>query len=48
MIDKQGIVRAVELGVVGEGDLESLIREADSSDGAVPEKPAPVRSGPAL
>ncbi|MEI9935840.1 MAG: TlpA disulfide reductase family protein [Pseudomonadota bacterium] len=48
VIDKHGIVRAVEMGVVGEGELESLIRDADSSDGAAPEKARPDRSGPAL
>ncbi len=47
VIDKRGIVRAVEMGVVGERELEGLIRDADSTDG-VPEKPKPARSGPAL
>jgi len=45
VIDKQGIVRAVEMGVVGEGELEGLIRDADSSESAAPEKSKP---GPAL
>jgi len=48
VIDKQGIVRAVEMGVVGEGELEGLIRDADSSGPAAPEKPKPDRVGPAL
>jgi len=48
VIDKQGIVRAVEMGVVGERDLEGLIHDADSSEGAAPAKSAPERSGPAL
>jgi len=48
VIDKQGIVRAVEMGVVGEGELEGLIRDADSSESAVPEKPKSDRAGPAL
>ena len=48
VIDKQGIVRAVEMGVVGEGELESLIRDADSSESAAPEKSKPDRAGPAL
>ena len=33
VIDKMGMVRAVELGVVGEGELEGLIRDADKIDG---------------
>jgi thiol-disulfide isomerase/thioredoxin len=48
VIDKQGIVRAVEMGVVGERDLEGLIHDADSSDGAAREKPKPDGAGPAL
>ena len=32
VIDKQGIVRAVEMGVVGESELEGLIRDADNSE----------------
>jgi len=48
VIDKQGIVRAVEMGVVGEGELEGLIRDADSSEGVAPEKSARERNGPAL
>jgi cytochrome c biogenesis protein CcmG, thiol:disulfide interchange protein DsbE len=48
VIDKQGIVRAVEMGVVGEGELEGLIRDADRSDSAAPANPKPDRSGPAL
>jgi len=48
VIDKHGIVRAVEMGVVGEGDLEGLIRDADRADGAAPEKVEPARPGPAL
>jgi hypothetical protein len=47
VIDKRGIVRAVEMGVVGESDLESLIRDADSTE-AAPSKAKPERSGPAL
>ena len=48
VIDKQGIVRAVEMGVVGEGELEGLIRDADLGSGAAAQKPTPARSGPAL
>jgi len=48
VIDKQGIVRAVEMGVVGEGELEGLIHDADRSDGAEREKPKPDRAGPPL
>jgi cytochrome c biogenesis protein CcmG/thiol:disulfide interchange protein DsbE len=48
VIDKLGIVRAVEMGVVGEGELESLIRDADSNDDLGREKPKTERSGPAL
>jgi thiol-disulfide isomerase/thioredoxin len=46
VIDKQGIVRAVEMGVVGERELEGLIRDSDSGEGAAPEKSKP--NGPAL
>ena len=46
VIDKQGIVRAVEMGVVGERELEGLIRNSDSGEGAAPEKSKP--NGPAL
>jgi len=31
VIDERGVVRAVETGVVGEGELEALIREAQGS-----------------
>ena len=31
VIDKRGVVRAVETGVVGEGELEALLREAEGS-----------------
>jgi len=48
VIDKQGIVRAVEMGVVGEGELEGLIRDADRSDGEVREGAKTDRVGPAL
>ena len=48
VIDKQGIVRAVEMGVVGEGELEALIRDADASESATPEKAKPERTSPAL
>ncbi len=48
VIDQRGIVRAVEMGVVGERELEGLIRDADSTEGAAPAKPKPERSGPAL
>jgi cytochrome c biogenesis protein CcmG, thiol:disulfide interchange protein DsbE len=48
VIDKQGIVRAVEMGVVGEGELEGLIRDADHGAGAAAQQPSPARSGPAL
>ncbi|HKO49408.1 MAG TPA: TlpA disulfide reductase family protein [Polyangiaceae bacterium] len=48
VIDKLGVVRAVEMGVVGEGELEGLIRDAESSEGVASEKSKPERSGPAL
>lgn len=48
VIDRQGIVRAVEMGVVGERELEGLIREADSVEGGSSEKPNANRGGPAL
>ena len=48
VIDKLGIVRAVEMGVVGEGELEGLIHDADSAEGVAPPKTAPASSGPAL
>jgi len=49
VIDKQGIVRAVEMGVVGESELEGLIRDADnSSSGVAPDKSPANRNGPAL
>ena len=48
VIDKGGIVRAVEMGVVGETDLEALIRDADSADRAESGKTKPVPSSPAL
>jgi cytochrome c biogenesis protein CcmG, thiol:disulfide interchange protein DsbE len=48
VIDKSGIVRAVEMGVVGERELEGLIRDADSADAAAPEKSKAKRNGPAL
>jgi cytochrome c biogenesis protein CcmG/thiol:disulfide interchange protein DsbE len=48
VIDKQGIVRAVEMGVVGESELEGLIHEAQGSDGAGREMPKSDRAGPAL
>jgi peroxiredoxin len=48
VIDKQGIVRAVEMGVVGQGELEGLIHDADSSSGVAPEKSPANRNGPAL
>jgi thiol-disulfide isomerase/thioredoxin len=48
VIDKQGIVRAVEMGVVGESELEGLIRDADNSEPVIREKAKPARSGPAL
>jgi cytochrome c biogenesis protein CcmG/thiol:disulfide interchange protein DsbE len=48
VIDKRGIVSAVEIGVVGEGELEGLIRDADTSDAGEREKSKPERVGPAL
>jgi len=48
VIDKLGIVRAVEMGVVGERELEGLIRDADSSDTAEREKPKAERVSPPL
>jgi cytochrome c biogenesis protein CcmG, thiol:disulfide interchange protein DsbE len=48
VIDKRGIVRAVEMGVVGEGELEGLIRDADSTEAEAPQNPKPDPSGPAL
>jgi thiol-disulfide isomerase/thioredoxin len=48
VIDKLGIVRAVEMGVVGEGELEGLIRDADIQGSTAPEKPGPDRSERAL
>jgi cytochrome c biogenesis protein CcmG/thiol:disulfide interchange protein DsbE len=48
VIDKQGIVRAVEMGVVGERELEGLIGEADSSDTNEREKTKPERVSPPL
>jgi len=48
VIDKQGIVRAVEMGVVGESELVGLIRDADSNAGATKAMPAQRPSGPAL
>jgi cytochrome c biogenesis protein CcmG, thiol:disulfide interchange protein DsbE len=48
VIDKLGIVRAVEMGVVGQKELEGLIREADSVEAAAPKGPKPAPSGPAL
>jgi len=46
VIDKRGVVRAVEMGVVGEKDLEGLIRDADNADRAESEKPKPERAKP--
>jgi cytochrome c biogenesis protein CcmG, thiol:disulfide interchange protein DsbE len=46
VIDKRGIVRAVEMGVVGERELEGLIREADSAS-AAPEQSKPEHGGQA-
>jgi peroxiredoxin len=48
VIDKQGIVRAVEVGVVGERELEGLIRDADSSDAGERDEPKAARGGPTL
>ncbi|HYQ02678.1 MAG TPA: TlpA disulfide reductase family protein [Polyangiaceae bacterium] len=48
VIDKQGIVRAVEMGVVGESELEGLIHDADSSESAEQGKSKSERIGPAL
>jgi cytochrome c biogenesis protein CcmG, thiol:disulfide interchange protein DsbE len=49
VIDKQGIVRAVEMGVVGERELEGLIRDADSSDtGERAKSKKADRGGPTL
>jgi len=48
VIDKQGIVRAVEVGVVGERELEGLIRDADSNDTDERSKPKAERGGPTL
>ncbi|HET7544359.1 MAG TPA: TlpA disulfide reductase family protein [Polyangiaceae bacterium] len=48
VIDKRGIVRAVEMGVVGEGELEGMIRDAEKSGDGEGEKPKPERVGPAL
>lgn len=48
VIDKQGIVRAVEVGVVGERELEGLIRDADSNDTDERPKPKAERGGPTL
>jgi cytochrome c biogenesis protein CcmG/thiol:disulfide interchange protein DsbE len=48
VIDKQGIVRAVEMGVVGEAELEGLINDAESSESAGPDKPKSDHAGPAL
>lgn len=48
VIDKQGIVRAVEMGVVGERELEGLIVDADAAANEERAKPKPERAGPAL
>jgi cytochrome c biogenesis protein CcmG/thiol:disulfide interchange protein DsbE len=48
VIDKLGIVRAVEMGVVGESELESLISDADDVDPAAPKKPKAEHSAPGL
>jgi len=48
VIDKQGIVRAVEMGVVGERELEGLIREADSSAAGEGKKTKAERVSPPL
>lgn len=48
VIDKRGIVRAVEMGVVGERDLEGLIRDAESVEAAASGKSKADQHGPAL
>jgi len=48
VIDKLGIVRAVEMGVVGEGELESLIHEAETTEGTARERSKSEGAGPAL
>ncbi|HYQ46614.1 MAG TPA: TlpA disulfide reductase family protein [Polyangiaceae bacterium] len=48
VIDRQGIVRAVEMGVVGERELEGLIADADHVDENGKPKPKAGRVGPAL
>jgi len=48
VIDKLGIVRAVEMGVVGERELEGLIADADRVDEDAQPKPKAERVGPTL
>jgi len=48
VIDKVGIVRAVEMGVVGESELEGLIHDAETTENAPRESSKPERAGPAL